>query len=79
MKLLLVEDESKLVDSLSHLLRKNGFVVDTALDGQTGLEMACTDIYDIIAVSYTHLHRPKQKTGFRRQNATGACFLLLYS
>lgn len=50
MKLLLVEDESKLVDSLSHLLRKNGFVVDTALDGQSGLEMACTDIYDIVVL-----------------------------
>ncbi len=48
MKLLLVEDESKFSESLSHLLRKNGFVVDTALDGQTGLEMACTGIYDII-------------------------------
>jgi len=50
MKLLLVEDETKLVDSLSHLLRKNGFVVDTALDGQTGLEMACTGIYDILVL-----------------------------
>lgn len=50
MKLLLVEDEIKLVDSLSHLLRKNGFVVDTALDGQTGLEMACTGIYDILVL-----------------------------
>ncbi|SMD09759.1 response regulator transcription factor [Sporomusa malonica] len=50
MKLLLVEDESKLVDSLSHLLKKNGFVVDAALDGQTGLEMACTGIYDIIVL-----------------------------
>jgi DNA-binding response OmpR family regulator len=50
MKLLLVEDESKLVESLSHLLRKNGFVVDTALDGQTGLEMACTGVYDIIVL-----------------------------
>ncbi|WP_371378281.1 response regulator transcription factor [Sporomusa aerivorans] len=50
MKLLLVEDESKLVESLSHLLRKNGFVVDNALDGQTGLEMACTGVYDIIVL-----------------------------
>ncbi len=50
MKLLLVEDDNKLVDSLSHLLRKNGFVVDTALDGQTGLEMACTGVYDIIVL-----------------------------
>ncbi len=50
MKLLLVEDESKLAESISHLLRKNGFVVDTALDGQTGLEMSCTGIYDIIVL-----------------------------
>ncbi|SDE81124.1 response regulator transcription factor [Sporomusa acidovorans] len=50
MKLLLVEDEGKLVESLSHLLRKNGFVVDTALDGQAGLEMACTGVYDIIVL-----------------------------
>lgn len=50
MKLLHIEDDSKLVDSLSHLLRKNGFVVDAAHDGKTGLEMACTDIYDIIVL-----------------------------
>lgn len=50
MKLLLVEDEVKLADSLSHLLRRNGFVVDAALDGQTGMEMACTGTYDIIVL-----------------------------
>ena len=48
MKLLLVEDESRLVDALSHLFKKNGFVVDAALDGETGIEMACTEAYDII-------------------------------
>lgn len=48
MKLLLVDDESKLVDALSYLLKKNGFVVDVAMDGETGIEMACTGIYDII-------------------------------
>jgi DNA-binding response OmpR family regulator len=48
MKLLLIDDESKLVDSLAHLLKRNGFVVDTALDGETGMEMACNGIYDII-------------------------------
>ena len=50
MKLLLIEDDSKLVDSLSHLLRRNGFVVDAASDGQTGLEMASTGIYDILVL-----------------------------
>ncbi|WP_378953344.1 response regulator transcription factor [Pelosinus sp. sgz500959] len=48
MKLLLVDDERKLVEALSHLLKKNGFVVDVAMDGETGIEMACTGIYDII-------------------------------
>lgn len=48
MKLLLVDDESKLVDALSYSLKKNGFVVDVAMDGNTGMDMACTGIYDII-------------------------------
>lgn len=48
MKLLLIEDEIKLSESLSYLLKKNGFVVDAALDGEAGIEMACSGIYDII-------------------------------
>ncbi len=48
MKLLLVEDEIRLADALAHLFKKNGFVVDTAADGETGIEMACTAAYDII-------------------------------
>ncbi|MDR3562178.1 MAG: response regulator transcription factor [Negativicutes bacterium] len=50
MKLLLVENETKLVDALSHLLKKNGFVVDSATDGETGLEMATSGVYDIIVL-----------------------------
>lgn len=52
MKVLLVEDEQKLVDSLSYLLKKNGFVVDAATDGETGIEMACTGIYDLIILDW---------------------------
>lgn len=48
MKLLLVDDENKLVEALSHLLKKSGFVVDVAQDGETGIDMACTGVYDII-------------------------------
>jgi DNA-binding response OmpR family regulator len=48
MKLLLVEDELKLVNALSHLLKKNGYSVDTAIDGETGLEMALVGCYDLI-------------------------------
>lgn len=48
MKLLLVEDHRKLVDALSHVLKKSGYAVDTALDGETGIEMAASGVYDII-------------------------------
>lgn len=48
MRLLLVEDEVKLSEALSHLLKKNNFIVDTAEDGEKGLDMACTGIYDVI-------------------------------
>jgi len=48
MKLLLVEDENKLVDALSYVLKKNGYVVDIAQDGESGIEMAATGVYDII-------------------------------
>jgi DNA-binding response OmpR family regulator len=48
MKLLLMKDECKLVEAMSHLLKKNGYAVDTAMDEETGLEMATTGLYDII-------------------------------
>jgi DNA-binding response OmpR family regulator len=47
-KLLLVEDELKLVKALSHILKQNGYVVDVATDGETGLELAVTGSYDLI-------------------------------
>jgi DNA-binding response OmpR family regulator len=50
MRLLLVEDEIKLVKALSHLLRKNGYIVDVAVDGITGLEMAESGNYDLIVL-----------------------------
>jgi len=50
MKLLLVEDERKIVEALSYLLKKNGYVVDIAMDGETGMEMAITGVYDIIVL-----------------------------
>jgi len=48
MKLLFVEDEKRMSDALSHLLRKKGYIVDTASDGETGLDMATTGFHDII-------------------------------
>jgi DNA-binding response OmpR family regulator len=48
MKLLLMKDECKLVEAMSHLLKKNGYAVDTAMDEEAGIEMATTGLYDII-------------------------------
>ncbi|MEN6413958.1 MAG: response regulator transcription factor [Veillonellales bacterium] len=52
MKLLLVEDERKLVEALAYLLKKNGYAIDTALDGETGIEMAATGTYDLLILDY---------------------------
>jgi DNA-binding response OmpR family regulator len=48
MKLLLVEDEKRLLEALAHLLKKSGYAVDTAMDGETGFEMAVAGFYDVI-------------------------------
>ena len=45
MKILVVEDERLLADSLQTLLTGRGFSVDTANDGLTGLEYAKTDMH----------------------------------
>jgi len=48
MRLLLVEDSRRLVDSLSRGLRKEGFALDVALDGEEGLWLAESNDYDVI-------------------------------
>lgn len=50
MRLLLVEDENRLSEALAHLLKKSGYCVDTAADGETGTEMATTGVYDLIVL-----------------------------
>lgn len=50
MNLLLVEDEVKLSESLAVLISRNGYTVDTALDGMTALEKIRTNPYDIIVL-----------------------------
>ncbi len=48
MKLLLIEDETKLSEYLKKGLGEEGFVVDAALNGVDGLHMASTNPYDLI-------------------------------
>src|SRR6478752_4906704 len=48
MRLLIVEDEKKLADSVALGLRAERFAVDVAYDGQTGEQMATTHNYDLL-------------------------------
>lgn len=48
MKVLLVEDEKKLIGALRFLFNKNNINMDTAEDGEEGLLFAQKDIYDVI-------------------------------
>ena len=49
-KILLVEDEERLVANLADKLRAEGYEVVTALDGETGWTLARGDSYDLIVL-----------------------------
>ena len=48
MKILIIEDEKLLADSLKTLLELKGFEVEAVYDGETGAEYAETGIYDLL-------------------------------
>lgn len=48
MRLLLIEDEEDLINTLSRGLRKVGYAVDTATDGRDGLDLFYMNEYDLI-------------------------------
>ena len=48
MKILIVEDEVLLANSLKTLLEKKGFSVEVAYDGETGKDYAETGVYDLL-------------------------------
>ena len=48
MKILVIEDEKLLADSLKMLLQSKGFDVEVAYDGETGAEYAELGIYDLL-------------------------------
>jgi two-component system, OmpR family, response regulator len=43
MRILVVEDEVKLANSLQKVLVSEGYVADVAFDGETGFEMATVE------------------------------------
>ena len=48
MRVLVIEDEARLADTLRDLLELNGYAADVCRDGEAGLDNALTDIYDVI-------------------------------
>lgn len=50
MKILLIDDERRLCEALTAILRKNGMEATAAYDGENGLNEALTGIYDLIVL-----------------------------
>ena len=48
MRLLIVEDEQRLADTLRQLLHRQGYTADVCYDGVSGLDNALTGIYDLL-------------------------------
>ena len=48
MRILIIEDEKLLADSLKALLEKKGFDVECVYDGESGAEYAETGVYDLL-------------------------------
>ena len=48
MRVLIVEDETRLVATLQDLLEMDGYTADVSHDGESGLDNALTSIYDVI-------------------------------
>lgn len=50
MKVLIIEDEHKIANSIKKGLGQEGYAVDTAYDGTEGYDLASTEIYDVIVL-----------------------------
>lgn len=50
MRILLVEDEAKTAQAVRQGLAEEGYAVDTAADGETGLHLALENAYDVVVL-----------------------------
>lgn len=48
MRILFVEDEYRLAEALAQILRMQNYIVDIANDGESGLDFALSNVYDLI-------------------------------
>jgi DNA-binding response OmpR family regulator len=51
-RILIIEDEEKMARMLARVLREEGYVVETAGDGRTGLARALGDSFDLLIVDW---------------------------
>ena len=70
MRVLIVEDEARLAATLRDLLEINGYTADICGDGETGLDNALTNIYDVILLDVM-LPKLDGFTVLRRLRAAG--------
>jgi len=52
MKILIIEDNQKLAQTLKKGLEQKGFVVDTAQTGEEGLDMASEGVHDVVVLDW---------------------------
>ena len=57
MRILLVDDETELSDPLSRILLQEGYEVDVADNGATGIELALHDRYDLLILDWMLPHK----------------------
>lgn len=50
MRILLIDDEIRLVKALKQLFIENHYAIETAYDGLTGLQMARNDVFDVMVI-----------------------------
>lgn len=78
MNLLIVEDNKEILDFLRHSLKDEGFVVDTAADGQAGSYKARTNNYDLLILDNMLPHMTGRQICYElRSNGNGAPILML--
>ena len=61
MKILVIEDEKLLADSLKVLLQSKGFEVEVVYDGEEGAEYAELGIYDLLVLDMYFPMAPRER------------------
>lgn len=51
MRILVIEDEARLAQTLAELLHRQGYTADISGDGLSGLDNAASDIYDLVVLA----------------------------